>query len=94
MMIRGEAGDAAAEKTFVLQVMQEVKEKANISDEQLAEVADAEVVEGGKMNWPSVGIVKAVDRFVPAGGFGSGAGIAMATHDVYVYLTNSAWPDE
>lgn len=87
VVVRGEAGDAA-EKTFALQVMQEVKEKANISDEQLAEVADAEVVEKGPLNWPWVrGIVKAVDRFVP---HGSGAGIAMATHDVYVYLTNSA----
>ena len=56
--------------------------------EQIAEVAGDEVIQRGPLNWKWVhGILKAVDRFVP---HGSGASIALFTHDVYEYLKNSA----
>ena len=102
-LIKGETDDEAAqvivrgdgiddfEKRFTLDVIQEIQSKQGISDAQVAEVVGDDVVQRGPQNWGWVrGILKAVDRHVP---FASGAGIALATHSVYVYLTNSAVRD-
>jgi len=87
VIVRGTADDAD-ERAFISAIMQEIQAKTGITDEQIAEVAGDEVIQRGPLNWKWVhGILKAVDRFVP---HGSGASIALFTHDVYEYLKNSA----
>jgi hypothetical protein len=85
VIVRG-AFEDNDEKEFMLQVMQEVRKKADVTDEQLAAVAGQEVVERGILNHEWVlGIMRALDSRLPGG---SGASIALATHDVYEYLRN------
>jgi hypothetical protein len=87
VVVRGTDADPAEER-FMLAVLEEVRQKAGITDEQLTEVSGEVVVRRGPLNWEWVqGILRAVDRFVPNG---SGAAIALATRDVYQYLTNAA----
>lgn len=76
------------ERAFMQAVLQQVLEKAGVSDAELVAAAGAEVIEKGILNeeWLH-GILKAIDRYVP---FASGASIALATHDVYQYLRNPA----
>ncbi len=91
IIIKGDNPDEA-QRAFMRAIMLEVKDKAGISDAQLAEIAGQEVVQKGPLNWEWVqGILKAIDRYVP---FGSGASIALATYDVYQYLTNPGIRDE
>ncbi len=76
------------EARFLRAVLQEVRQHAGITDEQLAEIASQDVVERGPGQWEWVqAVLRAVDRFVP---HGSGGGIALATRDVYHYLKNTA----
>jgi len=99
-MVDGKSADAAAavvvrgeetaddERRFTRAVMEEIRRQAGITDAQLAQVAGQEVVDRGPLNWEWFqGVLRAVDRFVP---HGSGASIALFTHDVYEYLKNSA----
>lgn len=86
VIVRGDETDAA-EKKFVLEVLEEIRRQNGITEEQLAEVAGQEVVEKGPLNWPWVrATLQALDRFVPQS---SSPTIALFTHDVFVYLTNS-----
>jgi hypothetical protein len=87
VVVRGKSADEA-EKRFILAVVEEARTRAGITDEQLAEVGGSEVIRRGPQHWEWVQtILKAIDRFVPKG---SGASIALFTHDVYVYLRNSS----
>lgn len=91
VIVRGE-GASDDEARFTKAVLEEMRKEAGITDEQLADVVGQEVVDRGPQNWGWVqGILKAVDRFVP---HGSGAGIALATKDVYQYLKNPAVQQE
>ncbi|OBC15356.1 hypothetical protein A5784_02750 [Mycobacterium sp. 852013-50091_SCH5140682] len=86
VIVRGDETDAA-EKQFVLAMLDEIRRERGISDEQLAEVAGQDVVEKGPLNWPWVrAALQAIDRFLPES---SSPTIALFTHDVYVYLTDS-----
>jgi hypothetical protein len=86
VIVRGDETDAA-EKQFVLALLEEIRRHNGITEEQLAEVAGQEVVERGPLNWPWVrATLQALDRFVPQS---SSPTIALFTHDVYVYLTNA-----
>ena len=86
VIVRGDETDAA-EKRFVLEVLEEIRRQNGITEEQLAQVAGQQVVERGPLNWPWVrATLQALDRFVP---HSSSPTIALFTHDVYVYLTNS-----
>lgn len=86
IIVRGQQGDAA-EKTFVRAVLEEVRQKNGITENQLAAIAGEGVVERGPLNWEWVQtILSAIDRHVP---YGSGTSIALATYDVYQYLKNS-----
>lgn len=98
-MVGGLAADAAAEiivkgvnaeaeqQRFTRAVMEEIRKKIGITEDQIAEVAGQDVVEKGPQNWEWVqGFLSAVDRFVP---FASGAAIALATNDVFQYLKNA-----
>jgi hypothetical protein len=87
VIVRGEETDAA-EKRFILEVLEEIRKQNGITEEQLAEVAGHEVVERGPLNWPWVrATLQALDRFIPQS---SSPTIALFSHDVYVYLTNAA----
>jgi hypothetical protein len=86
VIVRGIFDEDEEEKRFMTSVMQEVRAKAGVSDAQLAATAGQEVVERGMLNHEWVlGILRALDIHLPGG---SGASIALATHDVYQYLRN------
>jgi hypothetical protein len=86
VIVRGDETDAE-EKKFVLELLEEIRKENGITEEQLAEVAGQEVLERGPLNWPWVrATLQALDRFVPQS---SSPTVALFTHDVYVYLTNS-----
>jgi hypothetical protein len=83
VIIRGP--ESEAQKEFMRDVLAEVKEKAGISDEEVLAELGPEVLDRGPLNWGWVqGILKVIDRKVP---FGSGASVALATKDVFDYLT-------
>jgi hypothetical protein len=85
IIVRG-AFEDDEKKAFMLSVMQEVRRKAGVTDAQLAAAAGREIVERGILNHEWVlGIMRALDSYLPGG---SGASIALATHDVYEYLRN------
>lgn len=87
VIVRGQETDAD-EKRFARAVLDAIRKKAGITDAQLAEVSGQDVVDRGALNWEwTQGVLRAIDRFVP---YGSGSSIALFTHDVYQYLTNSA----
>lgn len=87
IIVRGTDADAD-EQRFTRSVMEEIRQKAGISDAQLAQAAGEDVVRRGPQNleWFQ-GILQAIDRYVP---HGSGTSIALFTRDVYQYLKNSA----
>lgn len=98
VIVKGSSGDAQM-RDFIGDVLAEVVKRKNISDTQIhaeaqAAVAargDGRVVEHGILNWGWVqGILSAIDRYVP---HGSGVSIALATQDVYYYLTNQGARD-
>lgn len=87
IIIRGQDSDAD-ERRFIQSVIEEVRRKAGITEEQMATISGQEVVNRGPLNWEWLQtVLKAVDRYVP---FGSGGSIALATKDVYRYLRNTA----
>jgi hypothetical protein len=99
-LVAGKSADAAAEivtrglqddadeQRFAREVLEEVQRKTGVTDAQVAAVAGQDVVERGPQNWEWFhGVLQAIDYFVP---FGSGASIALFTHDVYQYLKNPA----
>jgi hypothetical protein len=91
VIVRGANADDE-ERAFMRAVIQEVKEKAQVSDSQLAEVAGQEIAIRGLHDWEWLkGALKAIDRYVP---FASGASIAIATNDVYQYLHKIGIRDE
>ncbi|WHZ29344.1 MAG: hypothetical protein OJF51_004146 [Nitrospira sp.] len=76
------------EKRFTRALIEEIRQKAGVTDEQLARVTSQEVVNRGPLNWEWFqGVLRSMDRFVP---YASGTSIALFTHDVYRYLKNSA----
>jgi len=85
VIVRGTMA-AAPERAFMSSVLEEVRKKAGITEDQLSALAGDEVVQRGPLNWEWLQtILKAIDRHVP---LGSGASIAIATYDVYQYLNN------
>jgi hypothetical protein len=84
---RGPSGDDA-EMQFIREVFAEVQRRAGITDDEVAAVADADVVERGALNWGwTQAIMRAVDRRLPGG---SVASIMLVTRDVHSYLRNPA----
>src|SRR5262249_39314248 len=85
VIVRGANADDE-EREFMREVLQEVKEQAQVSDRDLAEVAGREAVERGPLNWRWLqAVLRVLDRRVP---LASGTGIALATNDVYQYLSS------
>jgi hypothetical protein len=89
IIIRGP--DSTEEQEFMHSVLDQARKKAGISDAQVELAAETEIIEKGPLNWPWVrAIIQAIDRYVPGG---SGAAIALATHDIYQYLRNPGTRD-
>ncbi|MEZ5417704.1 MAG: hypothetical protein R2708_10205 [Vicinamibacterales bacterium] len=87
VIVRGVANDRD-EARFMAAVLAEVQEQTGLTDAQIDEAMGADVVQRGPANWEWVqGVLRAVDRHVPGG---SGASIALATKDVYRFLSDSA----
>lgn len=85
VIVRGQETDDD-EKRFTRAVIEEIRQRAGITDAQLASIAGQDVVDKGPLNWEWLQtVLKAVDRFVP---HGSGTSIALFTRDVYQYLKN------
>jgi len=85
VIVRGELGDDE-ELMFQLEVLKEVRDHHGITDRQVDNIAESEGIERGILSWPWVyASLQAIDNYVPGG---SAASIALATHDVHVYLRN------
>lgn len=85
IVVRGDGLDRA-EETFLREWLQEVQAKAGISDAEVSAVVGPTVRERGVLNWGWVqGILQVLDRKIPGA---SSASVALATKDVYSYLTN------
>ena len=98
VIVRGNQEDPQL-RAFMTEVLAEVVAAKGITEEQIALEAQkaanargAQVVERGVLNWGWVqGILSALDTHVPGA---SGASIAVATTDVYRYLTNASIRDK
>ena len=91
IIVRGDNANEE-ERAFMRAVIQEVKQKAGVSDAMVAEVAGQDVFTKGPLNWEWLqGVLKAIDRHVP---HASSAAIALSTNDVYHYLSNIGIRDE
>lgn len=83
--VRGGDSDQDEQK-FLRTVVEEIRQKAGISDAQVAAIAAQQGINRGPLNWGwTQAILKAIDQYVPNG---SGASIALATKDVYQYIKN------
>jgi hypothetical protein len=85
VIVKGENADEQ-QRAFVRAVIQEVRDKAGITDAEIAAVAGQAVVTKGPLNWEWLhAVLRAIEQTVPGA---SGAAIAVATNDVYQYLFN------
>lgn len=84
-VIRG-AGDDHAWQQFLTAVMAEAQQRLGIADGEVAVAADPPLAERGVMNWPwTLAVMRVLDQRLPGASI---AGIVLAFHDVYQYLTN------
>jgi hypothetical protein len=99
VIVRGSREDPQL-RAFIAEVLEEVAARKGITDAQIEALGQAairargstEVLERGVLNWGWVrGILTALDTHVPGA---SGASIAIATTDVYRYLTNPSIRDK
>lgn len=87
IVVRGESGDDG-EQAFVREYLREVQERHGISDADVAAVVSPDVRARGVLNWGWVqGLLGVLDEKVPGA---SAASVALATSDVYRYLTRPA----
>ena len=90
IVVKG-AGEDRAQAAFLESVLNAVLDKAGITEAQVESLVGGDVVEKGLQNkgWV-LGLLRAIDRFVPGA---SGASIALVTSDVYQYLRNPGLRD-
>jgi hypothetical protein len=87
VVVRGTNADAD-EQEFTRKILEEIRQQAGITTDQIADVTNRGVVERGPLNWEWFqGVLRVIDLHVPGG---SGTSIALFTHDVYCYLKNEA----
>jgi hypothetical protein len=90
VVIRG-AGADHDEQAFLGAVLEEARQQAGLTEEQVMAAAETEVVDRGPQNWAWVrAIVLALDRVTGV----SGTNIALFTRDVYQYLRDSSIREE
>jgi len=86
VIVRGEDSDQQQQE-FASEYLRAIRERFEISDAQVREVGGQEALERGPLNWEWVQAgLRALDRYVPGA---SAASVAVATNDVYKYLTNA-----
>jgi hypothetical protein len=84
VIIRGDEPEQE-EQAVMHAILDEARRRAGVEDDAVRAEADDDTIERGPLNWGWVrAIVSALDR-VPGL---NGAAVALATHDVYTYLTN------
>jgi hypothetical protein len=75
-----------ARRAFTELILNEVRRKLGVTDEEVIDIAGGDVVQKGLQNKTWVlAILRAIDKHVPGG---SGATIASVTNDVYQYIRN------
>jgi hypothetical protein len=85
-VVTRDIGRDEARQEFLYSVLDEVRRKEGITDEQLDQAAERAVAPRGLLNSPWLQtFLEAIDQYVPGA---SGASIALATNDVYQYLKN------
>ena len=85
VIVKGES-DSSPELQFVLSVLEEIKKKEGVSDEDVRSLVEQKVIERGIKNWEWVqNILEALDKHVPGA---SKATVGWFTKDVYEYLRN------
>lgn len=86
VVVAGLDGVDEAEREFVGAVVAGAVAKSGVSEAQIREEAGAGAIEKGPLNWPWVlAALRVLDRLPGIGG----VSIALATHDVYMYLRNA-----
>lgn len=86
VIIRGAADGADAARAFINAVVKEIVRQHGISEDEIDAEDEQVVIRRGVLNWEWVQrALAAIDRRVPGA---SSRGIALATEDVYHYLTN------
>jgi hypothetical protein len=86
VILKGEPPLDAGAKRFMLAVFDELRDEYGVSDEEVLDATDEQITEKGPLNWPWVrAILQKLDSLPHI----SAATIAMATYDVYQYLTNT-----
>jgi hypothetical protein len=85
VIVRGD-GAGEQEANFVRAALVELQHAKGITDEEVQAVANEQITERGPLNWKWVqAILRVLDINVPGA---SGASVALATRDVYLYLRN------
>lgn len=85
VVVAGVGDPDAAEKAFIGNVVAEVAAQKGVGDDQIRAEAGDVGIEMGPLNWPWVlAALRVLDK-VPGVG---AASIALATHDVWMYLKN------
>lgn len=85
VIVAGIADTTGPEREFIGSVVAEVAAVVGLTEEQVRAEASADVVEAGPLNWPWVlAALRAMERLPGAGP----TSIALATHDVWMYLTH------
>ena len=86
IIVKGAADAGMEAQEFILAVLQEVQDRAGISDAAIASESGQLVVDKGVLNWSWVQhLLVAIDRNVPGA---SAASIALGTNDVFQYMDN------
>jgi hypothetical protein len=92
VIVKGAAEATMEAQEFMLTVLQEVQDRAGISDAVVANDSGQRVVHKGVLNWNWVqNVLVAIDRHVPGA---SGASIVLGTNDVFQYIDNVGIRDE
>lgn len=86
ILLRGEGTSRDEAQRFLYEVLAEECRHFGITDEDISAAAESPVTERGPLNWPWVrAMLQRLDEQPQV----SAAAIALATHDVFQYLTNN-----
>ena len=86
VIVRGDGPTDDNEAQFVFEVLQEMADEAEISDQDVRQALDDPTIERGPLNWSWVrALAQLLDQRLPGAG---PATVALTTRDVHRYLTN------
>jgi hypothetical protein len=91
VITRGRPADVA-ELNFKIELLDAMRKKVGLTDEQVREASIGPTVQKGPLNWEWVqAILRGFDKYVPEM---SGTAVNLFTHDVFVYLHRPGVRDE